>query len=167
MQKKNGFTLIELLITVALVAILATIAAPSFSRVIQGSQLSAHANDLLAAVAYARSEAIKRGTTISLCPVGGDLQNGAEVRLGNGCTGAVLRAATPGTGITATTNFSGNYIPLAATGLVALDASDLPKSGGEVIDIEVQLSKGRNNRWLCLSRTGRAYISREAACNSV
>lgn len=165
MQNKNGFTLIELLVTLALVAIFATIAAPSFNRIVQGSQLSAHANDLLTAISYARSEAIKRGTIISLCPADGDLQNGAEVRLGDGCTGTMLRAATPGNGVTATTNFTGDHIPLAATGLVALDVSELPKSSGEVVDIQVQLSKDGDNRWLCLSRTGRAYISREAACN--
>jgi type IV fimbrial biogenesis protein FimT len=60
-------TMIELLITVVVMAILMAIAVPSFRNASLGSQLSAAANNLLASVQLARSEAIKRNTAVTLC----------------------------------------------------------------------------------------------------
>lgn len=63
----RGMTMIELLITVVILAILMAIAVPSFRNASLGSQLSAAANNLLASVQLARSEAIKRNTAVTLC----------------------------------------------------------------------------------------------------
>jgi type IV fimbrial biogenesis protein FimT len=63
----RGMTMIELLITVVVMAILMAIAVPSFRNASLGSQLSAAANNLLASVQLARSEAIKRNTEMTLC----------------------------------------------------------------------------------------------------
>ena len=62
-----GFTLIELMVTVAIVAILAMVAAPSFSQAILSAKLSAYANNFMASAQLARSEAIKRNSTVRLC----------------------------------------------------------------------------------------------------
>ncbi|MDR3432946.1 MAG: type IV pilin protein, partial [Rouxiella aceris] len=48
MKAQNGFTLIELVITVAIIAILATIALPSYSKYVNRSKLSEGANALAA-----------------------------------------------------------------------------------------------------------------------
>lgn len=62
-----GFTLIEMMIAVALMAILLSIAVPSFRDASLGSQLRAAANDLTASAHLARSEAIKRNAPVTLC----------------------------------------------------------------------------------------------------
>ncbi len=67
-NREQGFTLIELLVTVTLLAILVSLAAPSFNSSIRDNRVLTEANSLIAAVANARSEALKRGRMVSICP---------------------------------------------------------------------------------------------------
>lgn len=72
----QGFTLPELLIAIVIAALLLAIATPSFSEFRLNARITSAANDLLAAVQQARTEAAKRQLPVSLCA----LQNpaGAE-----------------------------------------------------------------------------------------
>lgn len=63
----RGFTMIELLVTISIAAILMTIAVPSFQSFLLNSRLTGHANDLVLGMAYAKSEAVKRGINVSVC----------------------------------------------------------------------------------------------------
>ena len=65
--RDRGFTLLELLVTVAVAAVLLGIGVPSFIDTIRNSQMSASANDLLAAMHLARTEAVKRRTPVTVC----------------------------------------------------------------------------------------------------
>lgn len=60
-RRGSGFTLIEVIVVLAVAAFLGAIAIPNFRGFIQNSQISTQTNDLVADLAYARSEAIKRG----------------------------------------------------------------------------------------------------------
>lgn len=64
---KRGFTLIELLVTLAVAAILMTIAVPNYQTFVLNSRMSSKSNDLLGALQLARSEAIKRNSRVSVC----------------------------------------------------------------------------------------------------
>lgn len=64
----KGFTLIEVIMTIVLIGILAAIAYPSYRAVIQNIRVSAITNDFMATLSYARSEALKRDQSISICP---------------------------------------------------------------------------------------------------
>lgn len=67
MQKSRGFTMVELMVVVAIIAILTTLAAPSFKQLIQSNTISNAANTFLADTRYARSESIKRGSRVIMC----------------------------------------------------------------------------------------------------
>jgi type IV fimbrial biogenesis protein FimT len=55
------------MVTVAIMAILAAVAAPSFNEAILSSKLTAYANNFVASATLARSEAIKRNAAVALC----------------------------------------------------------------------------------------------------
>lgn len=67
-----GFTLIELMVVVMLVAVLATIAAPSFSNMVKSSRIKGAASNLHMALLKARSEAVKRNASVRVLPVDAD-----------------------------------------------------------------------------------------------
>lgn len=65
--RSGGFTLIELLVTVSIAAIMLTIAIPSFRDFLLNNRLASQTNELVLALAYARSEAITRGLPVTVC----------------------------------------------------------------------------------------------------
>lgn len=66
-RKSRGVTLIELLVTVSVLAILSSIAVPSLQNFTNTSRAVALTNELVAALNFARSEAIKRGVAVTIC----------------------------------------------------------------------------------------------------
>lgn len=68
MKRFLGFTLIELMITLALAAIILSLGIPSFRNVIQNNRAATQSNELVAALGLARSEAVRRGANVRLCP---------------------------------------------------------------------------------------------------
>lgn len=75
-----GFTLIELLITLAVLGIVMTLAAPSFADFIKSNRLKTTAFDLLVSLNYARSEAIKRNADATVNPAGAGWNSGWSVQ---------------------------------------------------------------------------------------
>ena len=71
-QYRSGFTLIELMVTIAIAAILIAVAIPSFAPTIASNRLTANANELVTALNLARSEAVKRGVSVTIRKVDGN-----------------------------------------------------------------------------------------------
>lgn len=63
-QKNAGFTLLEALIVVAIIAILAAFAVPSFNITLDKQRITSAAEAVLADLRWARAEAIKRNKKV-------------------------------------------------------------------------------------------------------
>jgi len=68
MKVSAGFTLLELMVVITIVAILMALGVPSYRYVTNSNRVSAEVNALLGDLQFARSEAIKEGTTVTVCP---------------------------------------------------------------------------------------------------
>ncbi len=64
---KAGFSLVELMVTISVLAIILSISVPSFIGVVNRNRLAAGANELVASMQMARSEALRRNSSISVC----------------------------------------------------------------------------------------------------
>ncbi|MDH0029835.1 MULTISPECIES: GspH/FimT family pseudopilin [unclassified Acinetobacter] len=67
MGKNRGFTLIELIVTIAILAIIVTLAAPSFGNMMTEQKLNASTRELALAINQAKSQAAMMKTTVALC----------------------------------------------------------------------------------------------------
>lgn len=66
-KKQAGFTALELIITMTIAAILLGVGIPSFINTIRTNRLAASTNEVVSALMYARSEAVKRNLPIAMC----------------------------------------------------------------------------------------------------
>ena len=62
-----GFTMLELMVVVIVLAVLLTVAVPSFEAVMNGNRLAGASNELMASLQTARMEAVRRNARVVLC----------------------------------------------------------------------------------------------------
>lgn len=94
----KGFTLLELMVVLAITGIVLAAAVPSFQGMISRNRIATDTNDMLLAINLARSEALRRGGTVSVqsqdaSDNSNEFGNGYCVVPGNpgSCTGAIRK----------------------------------------------------------------------------
>jgi type IV fimbrial biogenesis protein FimT len=134
---QHGFTLIELMVALTVAAILVGLAIPSFREFSGNSRTVATTNSLVGALAVARSEALRRSTSVSICPStdmqtcnGGDWTQGWIVFTDSGNAGVVDGGdhviqtwPAPGGNSAVNLNYAKTWLQYNARGMTSLTAA--------------------------------------------
>jgi type IV fimbrial biogenesis protein FimT len=185
--RARGFTMIELVVTIAIAGILLAIAAPGLQNFLAGRAVAAQSEDILSALHYARSEALKRGSPVTICrttaaaPATCDTAStgtwqywmvfaDSPSTLGTLDAGeAKLRVESAPAGSVTYTAMSAKYFSFQSTGIVIpATATDLPAT----IDLKPRLSSSssafkRYERQICIDKMGRSsLVDGNGACSS-
>ena len=84
LSRQRGVNAVELMVTLAIIGIVAAVAMPAMSSMVDGQRLKAAATDLHSTLLLARSEAIKRNTDVELVPSANGWAGGWSVELADG-----------------------------------------------------------------------------------
>jgi type IV fimbrial biogenesis protein FimT len=157
-SRAAGFTLVELMVSLMIIAILVGLATPSFRSFTHNTQTTAANNDLVTALNLTRSEALRRGTGVTVCSspngvvcgVAGDWKSGWIVFQDTDQSGAIADpkyvvqkwSAAGGAIQIATISPNIQYQP---SGLVATAAQ---------IDVSYADCRGQNSRHIQVSAAG-------------
>lgn len=166
----RGFTLLELMITLSIAALLMTVAVPSYQSLMKESHLTAQANELMTALYYARSEAVKQGMRVTLCKS----SDGATCNGGNWQDGWIVFSDTGTAGYID----SGDEILRVFPGLKESSLKGGSNFSSRVSYLRNGRSQGNNNlpngtftlcnqisaRKIIINTSGRPRVEKAAAC---
>ena len=156
MKMCRGFTLLELMVTVAVAAILTTVAVPGFRDLIQNNRVTTQTNELVTALNFARTEAVKRGRNIEV-----EVKQAAPgwsatvVRDAGGANEETLRVF----------DRSGSSVSLNTEGTVVFTATGAPTTGATFVLEPGPSCTGDKRRQIVVGNTGRIVTNRQA-CGS-
>ncbi len=75
----RGFTLLELMVTIAVISIMLTLVAPSFSDFLRKQRMLSAADSITSAIGQARTRALAQNAYVTVAPINGDWANGWQV----------------------------------------------------------------------------------------
>lgn len=85
--RSRGFTLVELMVTVSVIALLAAIAVPGMTALINNSRINGQSEELVSSLQLARAEAVRRNARVTVCPS----SNGSTCASSTSWSGWVIR----------------------------------------------------------------------------
>lgn len=138
----GGFSLVELLIVVAIAAVLAGLALPNYQFMLVNMEIRGISFDLVTQMMFARSEALKRNSTVQIDPVGGDWNKGWQIKFGSD----VLREQPPVKRVdvavspASTTSIRFSQTGRVSNGALAIQISDAAGKSPEISCVSVGLT---------------------------
>lgn len=182
-----GFNLLELMITLVIGGLVLGFGIPSFATFVANNRMATAANDLVTSIHLARTEAVKRRQTVTICASNSWADANPDCDLGGGGGGwivftdvngdvsvngadTILLAHAPlAQGITFSVDLDATeYIQYAGSGFPQTAAAGAPITNIQLCDDRGDTSTGKdvdgNNiaagRWIAVSATGRPQIYR-------
>ena len=108
LSRARGFTIVELIVATSVLAILATLSVPMYANTLASNRTRSAAYSLVAALTFARGEAVMRNATVTVSPTGTGWQDGWEVEAG----GVTLSIDKPAPKLALTGPLAGvSYLP--------------------------------------------------------
>ena len=98
-SRAGGFTLIELMVTIAVLAVIVTLAVPSFASVINGNRLTGASNEIAALLQMSRMEALRRNQAVVVCPVADPEASSTNTAICTTTDPAGMKAFVPGAAV--------------------------------------------------------------------
>jgi len=144
----SGFTLIELMIVISVLAVILSMALPSFRDFTLQQRIKNAGFDTVATLTFARSEAIKQNGNVTITPTGGNWSNGWTIA---GIDGEVIKTQS---------GFEG--LRMNGPASIVFQRSGRTTSGGITIDDNQSNSKAVP-RCISFDTTGLPK-SREGVC---
>lgn len=133
--RQTGFSLVEMMVVVAILVILTSMGLPAYRNMIEVQRARDAASDLHASLTLARSEALKRNTSVTITPTGGDWAQGWQID--NPGTGGIIESRPALTNLTITG--PGNVV-YRSSGRTQNSASFTATSGSHSRCVDVDLS---------------------------
>ena len=158
----KGITLLELLITLSVMSILLSLAAPSFTNLIAEVRLASVADELYSSLQLARTEAVKRAVKVEICPSddgveclpGSDWNSGWMVWYATGGSGIEVLRVKSSVSPRVVSETTASKLEFESVGQ-ASTAADLRVSvvGGEAVF-----------RHICLWPSGQVTVEKDSNC---
>lgn len=157
-----GFTLIELMVVMSMVALIAALAIPSWNTMVVNNRIRAAVNDWTQSLYFARSEAIRQNTRITICASSdGSSCTASGYEAGwivktelPAITGTILQDTLPVQRATLTPNTnSARSITFLPNGLPEGNFAGFRLMVRDDPAVDDALSK-----YICVARTGRARV---------
>ncbi|KRT55379.1 prepilin-type N-terminal cleavage/methylation domain [endosymbiont of Ridgeia piscesae] len=177
MKSTQGFTLIEVMTALVVGLIMLLVGIPAYNALMASNQVTAHVNDFAGAIQLARSEAVKRGGAVTICPQAANGscsgawadgwmvfpdRDGAGVRDMNDRAEDPVRVWQVAAGdVTPTFTNMPAYIRFLASG--ELDTTNA--AGGMTFSFEFPHCEGNQVRQFAISTTGQMTVTK-TSCTS-
>lgn len=181
-NRAAGFTLIELLVVLAIVGILVAMAMPSFNTLLMRRSVQGAALALVTDIRYARSEALRRSSRVSICSLAAgstdtcsgnpaawvngwmvfvDVDPGAgNVGTRQAATEEIVRVQQPPSNILSIEN----VVPASTRNVFTFQANGVAIAVNDALVVTpITAGSATNNRLVCISSTGRPSIRDEGA----
>jgi type IV fimbrial biogenesis protein FimT len=163
--RSRGFTLVEMMITIAVMALVLSLAVPSFTNMIRNNRLASGSNELISALTYARSEAVKRRLNVSVCVRDGEACSTDVNNWGQGwliftddlAPSGQLDA--PGDALLLSSDPSNSGVQITANA-ASVTFSPLGEANTAAFTVTKSGCKGNNERGLTVQSTGRLSLAR-------
>lgn len=185
-HNERGFNILELMVTLTVAAVALGLGIPTFTEVLANNRMAGAANDLITSIHTARTEAVKRRATVTLCASSNWSDANPNCNLGGGAAGwiaffdangdvsvdapgdtVILAHALLPDGITFDIDAgSVPYLQFGGNGFLQTAAAGTPITNMQICDDRGNKDTGGGiaaGRWIAIGVTGRPQLYRMQA----